>query len=342
MLRKKAAGIGLALHASAIELVHVPEGKAEAQKNALVERILLSADDYDNGYVKNAERFAAQLKQTFQRLGWRRWSVTLALPSSVSVLRPLLVPKMKKPKLAPVIQYQIGKAIALPFSNAAFDFAYLPDSLDIVGERLFPGQAPAVPALFVAAPGELIQSLKAAFDLAGVGLSVVEVKGVSILRALRALRQLPMAPTMLLEFGVDRVDGHYFQAGSLLFSHTLDLAPEKYGAAGGDWAQLTLQAAGAGFERMLTDLARQAERFRTFYRHMLRTDGQEDVRELWIAGNVPEPERVQAFLRRDLEGLQVRPIAPAAFQMAHAMGGLRTCSLAAIGAALHGGTDDAN
>lgn len=343
MFHGKTTGGGIALHASALEAVHVPGGKADALKDAQVARLPLPADVYDNGLVKDVDRFASQLQQLFRQYGWPRQRVTLALPSAVTVIRPLMAPNLKKPKLGTVIQYQLGKAIALPFSNAVFDIAYLPDTLEVVSERIVHGKhTQTVPVLLVAAAGELIQGLQHAFQQADLGLSVVEVKGVSILRALRALHQQPMRPTIMLEFGVDRVEVHYFQAGALLFTRTLDVTPEKYGGSEGDWMSLEKQETSDGLERMFDHLIQQVERLMTFFQHMLHPHQREEIRALWVTGVVPEPERFQYFLRHRLENLEIRHISFPVFCLTSQETASRKCSLSAIGTALSGGTEDAD
>lgn len=344
MFHGKKPGVGIALHASALEMAYVPGGKTGTLNSAQVVRIPLSPEVYDNGVIKDADRFASRVTQTFRQLGWPRRPVTLALPASATVIRPLMVPKMKKPKLAPVIQYQIGKAITLPFSNAVFDVDYLPDALEVVGEKIFHGKnTETVPVLFVAAAGDLIQGLKQAFERAELGLSAIEVKGISILRALRALHQLPVRPTLLLEFGVDRVDVHYYQAGALLFTRTLDLTPEKYGVEGGDWAQLASQELADKLDRMSADLAHQLERLLTFIQHMLHPRHREDIQELWMTGVVPAPERVQFMLQRRWETLDICHVTLSVSCLTTTeAGGSERCSLSVIGTALDGGTEDAN
>jgi hypothetical protein len=94
---------------------------------------------------------------------------------------------------------------------------------------------------------------------------------------------------------------------------------------------------------MLVDLSLQVERLLSFFQHTLRSDSVADIGELWVSGIVPAPERLQAFLHRQLDGLDIRHVpCPVLVRTPDGAGESGKCSLAAVGAALQGGVDDAD
>lgn len=379
MFLRKPSGVGISLHAGQIEVAHTQGRGKKALKQMRVERIPFLPDEYENGRIHHVNQFAGKVNQVFENLGLPRRKVTIALPSSVTFLRTLRMPRMKKHKLREVIQFQIGKEIHLPFANPVFDFDFLPPSLDVAKEggdddsrHGQPGsREDEVPVLLVAAPGEVVNGLRHAFEQANVELGVMEVKGLSILRALKAMGRKPAGNLVIMEFGMDRIEAHFYQTGALVFSRTLELVPERYiaSAAAAEpglpadgtkpqkdrtdetphtnaWMLLEKLGLEDRFENMVLELSYQVERFMNFFQHTFHQANEQPVRNLWLTGQVPFPERLLKSMSERLGMINIQLVHLQGFSprtSASRTGDLGEevpSSLSAAGAALKGVVKD--
>ncbi|MBX6396593.1 MAG: hypothetical protein IRY98_13010, partial [Alicyclobacillaceae bacterium] len=183
-------------------------------------------DVYENGWIKNAPEFSELYRYRLAEASLAGRRPSLCLPSSTVVLRTLPLPRMKRKQAKALLQFQIENELRLPFANPVFDFDYYP--------RAFPATEEALDnkleslALMAAAPGDLVARVDETFREMGLPLAAIEVKGLTCLRALRALRRVPEEGTLLIHFGPDTVDAHYYLQGQLLLSRWLDLNPQDY------------------------------------------------------------------------------------------------------------------
>lgn len=338
MFLKRGSGVGIALHAGQLEIAYVQGRRVKTLERMRFEQISFPYDQYENGRVRDVDQFADKVNQVFEKWELPRRKVTLALPSSVAVLRPIMVPKIKKHKLREVIQFQIGNEIHLPFANPVFDFDYLPTSLDVAregpdarGEQQDHQHTDEVPALLVAAPDEVVNGLKRAFEQADVELSVMEVKGLSILRALKAIDRRPVGDLVIVEFGIDRIEIHVVSKGALVFTRTLELVPERYIASAltaamgltekeassqldqldasdgtNSWNLLEKLDLVDQFEQMVIDLSYQLDRVMNFSQYTFQHSNDRSARNLWLTGQVPFPQRVIRSLKERLGAMNIQ------------------------------------
>lgn len=374
MLLKKPSGVGISLHTHHIEVAYMQGRSMKYLENMRFESIAFADDVYENGRVHDIGRFAGQVAQLFDSLDLNSRNVTLALPSAVSVLRPIQVPNLKKHKLREIIQFRLGKEIQLPFAEPVFDFDFLPVTLEVpddgfegrYGAQKSESGAPSpgvdeVPVLLVAAPANVVNDLRHAFDQAGVELGVMEVSGISLLRALKAIGKRPTNDLLLLEFGLDRVEAHIFQKGHLVFTRTLELAPTQYVATAATeelvmdgtgeeahtegqaalaqlWKDLHESDADVHFERVAMDLSYQVDRVLGFYeRAFHRSDG--STRNVWLTGQVPFPQELVDGLKRRFDRMNI--------QFVHVPSLMETGvtllpSLSVVGTAMKGVVSDAD
>ncbi len=342
MFLKKPSGVGISLHAGQLEIACAQGRSLKSLNRMRYERISFPYDQYDNGRVHDVNQFAGKVNQLFETLKIPRRNVTIALPSTVAVLRPIMVPNIKKHKLREVIQFQIGKDIHLPFANPVFDFDFLPASFEVAkegpdassqqqGARESRNLKDEVPVLLVAAPGEVVHGLKHAFEQANVELSVVEVKGLSILRALKAIGRRPAGNLVILEFGMDRIEAHIYQKGALVFTRTLELVPGRYVASAvtaemslseeetsprtgrldesddaNAWKLLERLELADQFEQMVMDLSYQVDRVMNFFQHTFYHSSEQPARNLWLTGQVPFPQRLIRSLTERLGAMNIQ------------------------------------
>ncbi|MDI3257653.1 MAG: hypothetical protein QJR01_08010 [Kyrpidia sp.] len=219
------SGVGVSLHEHFVEVVRVDaRGPFPILGHVLIP---FPNDVYENGWIKDAPAFSERFRHRLAEAGLAGGRASLCLPSSTVVLRTVPVPRTNRKQARALLQFQIENELRLPFGNSVLDFDYFPPSFSAPGEPA--GENNESLALVAAAPGDMVAQVDGAFRDMGIPLAAIEVKGLTILRALRAFGRNPGEGTLLIHFGPDAVDVHYYLKGSLLLSRWLDLNPRDYG-----------------------------------------------------------------------------------------------------------------
>jgi Tfp pilus assembly PilM family ATPase len=370
---RRQVGVGISLYRDHLEIVQVREIRGIPEIEIHVE-VQLAKEVYDNGQVLDPEQFSLEMKRVFKEYGFPRKGITVSLPTSLIFMRMIWMPKVNRKKMHALLQYRIQDEIRIPFAHPIFDFDFYPPKIpwDQQGEE---GVEGGVPILFVAAPGELINRLQESFRKADLHLGAVEVKGLSLLRALKALDKDPEHGTLVIEMDASCVEAHFYYQNVLLMSRSLDLTPEQYldyvpmyhvdsreaavtlsqerdegqgvlrdlkglRSSGLDaWSLLDRLEYQASLDSFAADLSYQFERWLSFFQYSLHLRNV-SIQHIWLTNDIPNAPRLlqQLVERLDMNVEVVRY--PVVVQAGDTPA--RIVSLAAAGAALRGGTNDAD
>ncbi|MFC4767987.1 type IV pilus biogenesis protein PilM [Effusibacillus consociatus] len=307
-------GIGISLDEDRVEVVRVRDslGIVDVMAHAAIP---FSKNVYDNGRIRDVQRFASELSALFDTYDLPKKGITVSLPSSMVALRMLSMPKVNRKQMEQMLQFQIQNEIRLPFADPVYDFDSYPSSFHSEDT-----------ILLVATPRDLVNGLVEAFREAGLRLAAIEAKGFSILRAVKALDKLPETETIVAEFGVHRIDAHFYKKGCLLMTRPLDIRADDY-VQQPDYPD--------SFSR---DLSYQIQRSISFVQYSLK---QRDtaIDTIFLTGHVPDGERLAECLATQLD-IAVKILdKPADRQLNQP---LNVISLSATGAALRGVKSDAD
>ncbi|WP_018131348.1 pilus assembly protein PilM [Effusibacillus pohliae] len=368
-LLQRHTGVGISLQEDRIEVAQVRGGRGI---DVVAHTVIPFAQGvYENGRVLDVGRFAAELRNAFDAYDLPKKGVTVSLPSPVSFLRMLAMPNVNRKQMESLLQFQIQDEIRLPIADPIYDFAYYPPAFQAAANsHAAEGEPEQAWILLVAAPRDLVDALVRGFREAGIRLAAIEVKGMSILRAIKAINRLPEKAAIAIEFGAERVDVHVYQKGGLLTTRSLDLRADDYveqyadgalqevaasqeadgrrlSVAGSgtwptgqsSWRALDDDGQAASLDSFSRDLSFQLQRSISFVQYSLK---QRDVavETLFLAGDVPNPRRLAENLHNQLdlpvEHLQI----PAVLRQPD--GRPQMVSLSAAGAALRGFVSNAD
>ncbi|ADG07745.1 type IV pilus biogenesis protein PilM [Kyrpidia tusciae] len=218
------SGVGVSFHEHVVEVVRV-EGRGPFP---LVGHALISLppEVYENGWIKNEAAFTETFRRKIQDAGVAADRPSLCLPTSAVVLRTVTLPRTGRKQARNLLQFQIDHELHLPFANPVFDFDYFPPGFPAPDGQA--GEDGGALVLLAAAPGDLVHRAEQAFRRIKTPLDAVEVKGLAGLRVLRHLGRRIDQGTLLVHFGPDAVDAHFYVKGQLLLSRWLDLNPREY------------------------------------------------------------------------------------------------------------------
>ncbi|GAX88495.1 pilus assembly protein PilM [Effusibacillus lacus] len=359
---KRHTGVGISLKADRLEVVYARGGHGVVEVLAH-EVIPFSNQIYDNGRIHDFDRFASDLNNTFRKYRLPIRKVVLNLPSAAAVIRMVAMPKVGRKQMQDLLRFQLHDQIWLPMNDPVYDFDFFPPELQ--PKEQVDEQGDQAMILLVAAPGELINGLVRAFKEAGIRLAAIEVKGLSALRALKALNKKPDQAALLVDFGTEGVTAHFYQKGSLLMTRTLDMRADDYilPQGQGAWGEVAVTAAGesalqasfggntdskwdvfdqeneALLDSLCRDLSYQIQRSISFLQYSLK---QRDfaLGTVYLNNHVPSPTKMANSLAAQLgistEILQI-PIIRQSVRTPH-----KVVSLPAAGAALRGVISDAD
>lgn len=364
-------GVGISLCRDFLEIIQLRGNHGGFDVQAHVD-LPLSGDVYDNGHIHDTQQFARELERVFGESGLPRRGITLNLPSSLVFIRTLHMPPVKRKQMRELITFRMREDLHFPFANPVFDFDYYPENLRPARADEEDGEG--IPILLVATPGDVIQGLQDAFQQADIHLSAVELKGLSILRALRAMQKRPEKGTIVIECTPSGVEAHFYHQNIFFLTRTLELSPEQYvelaAAAveesqahtpdGESTADLAAHAVSTAREMEKTawrllhqpehenslvsfihDLAYQVERWISFFQYSLN---QREVvfEQIWLTYDIPQPSRFVEELSSRLD-LPVEIVRwPVIFTPRKGEPASPLVSLAAAGAALRGLVSDAD
>ncbi|CAB3395445.1 type IV pilus biogenesis protein PilM [Kyrpidia spormannii] len=218
------SGVGVSFHEHVVEVVRV-EGRGPFP---VVGHALISfpPEVYENGWIKNEAAFTETFRRKIQDAGVAADRPSLCLPTSAVVLRTVTLPRTGRKQARNLLQFQIDHELHLPFANPVFDFDYFPPRFPAPDGQA--GEDGGALVLLAAAPGDLVHRAEQAFRRMKTPLDAVEVKGLAGLRVLRHLGRVINQGTLLVHFGPDAVDAHFYVKGQLLLSRWLDLTPREY------------------------------------------------------------------------------------------------------------------
>lgn len=346
-------GIGISLYNDCLEIVRVREQGGTV--DILTHQVFPCLHEvYDNGRILDTKRFAVSMKRVFQDLGLPQKGITLSLPSSTTVIRTLMMPRVNRKQMRQMLDFQLRNDIRLPFANPVYDFDYFPTPENNQHE---------VPILLVASPNDLVTGLNETFRKAGFGLAAIEPKGLSILRALKAIRQSPQEGTIVVEFEAGRVDAHFYVNGGFVMTRSLDVNPEQYVQAAmaaflewhgesesetepgafrigrEDWTLLDRLDNENGIPSFASDLGYQFERWLSFFHYSLNQRNV-TMQHLWLSGQDARTKRLAQHLS-GLLNMNVSTISAPNVPSADRATG-RRINLSAAGAGLRGMISDAD
>jgi Tfp pilus assembly PilM family ATPase len=354
---KRHTGVGISLEDDRVEVVHArcSHGSIDVKAH---EVIAFSRQIYETGRIYDLERFPVELKHAFDLHDIPRRGVTLTLPSSVAVLRMISMPRVNRKQMEGLLQFQLQDEIWLPIADPVYDFDYFPTSFQSKepaedGE----GEGEAL-ILLVAAPRDVINGLAKAFREAGIKLAAIEVKGLSILRGMKALGKFPDNGTIVADFTPEGVEVHFYRKGCLFMTRVLDIraddylpqtdesilkepAATRFGTSPSGkikWNLISDVEYEMGLDTLVRDLGYQLQRSISFVQYSLK---QRDfaVDSLYLSGHVPNSEKLAAKINLQLD-MDVKQLCA---HSDHPFGQMKqVVNMSALGAALRGAVPDAD
>ena len=129
------------------------------------------------GEVLDPVAVAGALKELWRKSGMTTKDVALGVANQKVVVRLIDLPFMDRAELAGAIQYQAHDYIPIPIEDAILDF-------QIIGDYMTPNDEHMIEVLLVAAQREMLGSIVAAVENAGLRPMLVDITPFAVVRAL--------------------------------------------------------------------------------------------------------------------------------------------------------------
>lgn len=305
--------IGLTIDDDGLRYIETSHTKGEIQIHQIgmipLDRGIMAA-----GKVVDQEALELQLSLAKKDLRLSGKKVSLAVPSSVVVIRMLSLPPLPEREIRSLIEVELESSIHLPFSRPYFDYYKLPQGIQIPAVRQTSSVEEAPEELedhylVIAAPGDLIDQYVALLKLLNLDTVSVDIEPLALYRIL-ALSGVSLSHDFLIvQLGLHSINVGIFQEDIPEFLRNIPLDLENYKIQA-DEKTLTsvellqfLEQRNA-FSSFAEDLARELERVINFYQFSLK-NGVAKIERLYLTGDFPDIEKMVNYLRDRLPQLHI-------------------------------------
>jgi type IV pilus assembly protein PilM len=129
------------------------------------------------GEIADSEAVTSAIRELWKRAGIRGREVAIGVSNQKVVVRLVDLPYMERAELESAIQYQAQDYIPIPVDEAILDF-------HILGDYMTPADEHMMEVLLVAAHRDMIASMVAAVEAAGLRLTQIDVTAFALVRGL--------------------------------------------------------------------------------------------------------------------------------------------------------------
>jgi len=271
-----------------------------------------------DGRILHKDGVAGALRSLVKRIRPRTRNVHVALPSAAVMIRFLKLPDLPYGKMRKLIKFELEHRIPLPFDSPSFDFVKLgaPD-----------GGGSLCDVMLAAAPLDTIREYMEVVRKAGLAISSIEIRPLSLLRLIERTGQTGDVSTILMVDVGERVsDLGLIHNGELRVARSVPVSfprPEKNESP--------------VIRRACDELIQEIERLLIFFRYNLQFRDR-GIDRILLSGDVPHLEQVM----RDLADAgrlasEVRLVSGEGFRMPEEHAGSPFPSMAVpVGLALRG------
>lgn len=169
--------IGLDVGTHAVTAAEISVGRDGETTLVKMGQVALPQGAVDAGEVADPGAVASAIRKLWKNTRFGSKKVHLGLGNQRVVVRPTELPDMGEDELRSAIEFQADELIPLPLSDAILDFQVLERFTSEDGD-------PMVRVLVVAAQRDMVASLLAAVDEAGLDPVIVDIDPFAMLRAL--------------------------------------------------------------------------------------------------------------------------------------------------------------
>lgn len=134
-----------------------------------------------DGEILDPVAVSLAIKDVWRRTGLRSKDVSVGVSNQKVIVRLIDLPFMERDELANAIQYQAQDYIPIPIEEAILDFK-------ILGDYMTPADEHMMEVLLVAAQRDMISSVVAAVEQAGLRIAQIDVTGFALVRGLLGVR----------------------------------------------------------------------------------------------------------------------------------------------------------
>jgi type IV pilus assembly protein PilM len=169
--------IGLDVGTHAVRAAEMVIGRGEQATLNRFGQVALPLGAVRDGEVVDPPAVAAAIRRLWSEAGFRSREVVVGVANQRVIVRHADVPAMAEEDLRSALRFEVQELIPIPVDEAILDF-------QILEQFVGPEQEPMMRILLVAAQREMVRSLLAAVDGAGLAASIVDVVPFALIRAL--------------------------------------------------------------------------------------------------------------------------------------------------------------
>jgi len=170
-------GIGLDIGTHAVRAAEMVLGRGDQATLNRFGQVALPLGAVRDGEVVDPPAVAAAIRRLWTEVGFKGRDVIVGVANQRVIVRHAELPAMAEEDLRSALRYQVQELIPIPVDEAILDF-------QILEQFVGPDQQPMMRILLVAAQSDMVRSLLAAVDGAGLSPSLVDVIPFSLIRAL--------------------------------------------------------------------------------------------------------------------------------------------------------------
>src|SRR5207249_2497157 len=139
-------------------------------------QVALPVGAVQQGEIVDSGVVSASLRRLWSEAGFRTRRVIVGVGNQRVIVRHVELPRMSEPDLRSAIRFEAESLIPIPVDEAVLDFQILDEGSQTTGN--------AMPVLLVAAQREMVRTLLAAVEGAGLSVTLVDVAAFALMRAL--------------------------------------------------------------------------------------------------------------------------------------------------------------
>ncbi|TYP70112.1 type IV pilus biogenesis protein PilM [Paenibacillus methanolicus] len=188
--------------------------------------------------IVNAESIRISLMQWVKQERLTGASVTLAVPTSMIIVRKMRIPTTNAKELRHLIELEVETTLHLPFENPVYDYVRIGADEESTQVLIF-----AAPSLWIETCSDLLHDAGLRVKSAGIAAS-------ALAKSLFSQQQEPVSETMVVNIGDNVLDVYMFHEGNPIFMRAINLY-ETSGHEDGKLNDLQLSEVTAELSRML-------------------------------------------------------------------------------------------
>jgi type IV pilus assembly protein PilM len=170
-------GVGLDIGTHAVRAAEMVLGRGDQATLNRFGQVALPLGAVRDGEVVDPPAVAAAIRRLWSEVGFKGRDVIVGVANQRVIVRHAELPAMAEEDLRSALRYQVQELIPIPVDEAILDF-------QILEQFVGPDQQPMMRILLVAAQRDMVRSLLAAVDGAGLSPSLVDVIPFALIRAL--------------------------------------------------------------------------------------------------------------------------------------------------------------